>query len=169
MDKLKTIDYRILWELLKNSRRSDRELARSLGTSQPTITRRRAIIEKNLIDGYTTIPKWKEIGFELVAFTFVKHRIKYATPEVKKAGFKKVEEWMMNQPNVVLAIDGQGMGWDGVCVSFHKSYSDFMEFVRRHDSELSDLLIERESFIADINPTTIRKPFHLKYLAKAKQ
>jgi len=29
-------------------------------------------------------------------------------------------------------------------------------------------LIESQSFIADINPTTIRKPFHLKYLADAK-
>lgn len=75
---------------------------------------------------------------------------------------------MMNQPNVILAIDGQGMGWDAIFVSFHKSYSAFAEFMRKHDSELSDLLIESQSFIADINPTTIRKPFHLKYLADAK-
>jgi DNA-binding Lrp family transcriptional regulator len=153
---------------MKNSRRSDRELAKVLGTSQPTVSRRRIIIEKSFIDGYTAIPKWEKIGFELVAFTFVKHKIKYAKPEVRAAGFKKVEEWMMKQPNVILAIDGQGMGWDGVCISFHKSYSDFTEFMRKHNSELSELLIETQSFIADINPTTIRKPFHLKYLEKAK-
>jgi DNA-binding Lrp family transcriptional regulator len=168
MAKLKNIDYKLLWELMKNSRRSDRELAKVLGTSQPTVSRRRMIIEKSFIDGYTAIPKWEKIGFELVAFTFVKHKIKYAKPEVREAGFKKVEEWMMKQPNVILAIDGQGMGWDGVCVSFHKSYSDFTEFMRKHNSELSDLLIDSQSFIADINPTTIRKPFHLKYLEKAK-
>ena len=168
MVKLKTLDYELLWELMKNSRRSDRELAKVLGTSQPTVSRRRVIIEKSFIDGYTAIPKWEKIGFELIAFTFVKHKIKYAKPEVREAGFKKVEEWMMKQPNVILAIDGQGMGWDGVCVSFHKSYSDFTEFMRKHNSELSDFLIETQSFIADINPTTIRKPFHLKYLEKAK-
>ena len=84
------------------------------------------------------------------------------------AAFKKVEEWMMKQPNVILSIDGQGMGWDAIFVSFHRSYSDFAEFIRKHDSELSDFLIESQSFIADINPTTIRKPFHLKYLADAK-
>jgi DNA-binding Lrp family transcriptional regulator len=168
MAKLKTIDYKLLWELMKNSRRSDRELAKVLGTSQPTVSRRRIIIEKNFIDGYTAIPKWEKIGFELVAFTFVKHKIKYAKPEVREAGFRKVEEWMMEQPNVILAIDGQGMGWDGVCVSFHRGYSDFTEFMRKHNSELSELLIETQSFIADINPTTIRKPFHLKYLEKAK-
>jgi DNA-binding Lrp family transcriptional regulator len=168
MAKLKTVDYKLLWELMKNSRRSDRELAKVLGTSQPTVSRRRIIIEKSFIDGYTAIPKWEKIGFELVAFTFVKHKIKYAKPEVRAAAFKKVEEWMMKQPNVILAIDGQGMGWDGVCVSFHKSYSDFTEFMRKHNSELSELLIDTQSFIADINPTTIRKPFHLKYLANAK-
>jgi DNA-binding Lrp family transcriptional regulator len=153
---------------MKDSRRSDRQLARALGTSQPTVTRRRAMLEKSFIEGYTAIPKWEKIGFELVAFTFVKHKIKYATPEVREEAFRRVDEWMMKQPNVILAIGGQGMGWDGICVSFHKSYSDFTEFIRKHNSELSDLLIDSQSFIADINPTTIRKPFHLKYLAKAK-
>ena len=33
MDELKSIDYKLLGELLKNSRRSDRELAKALGTS----------------------------------------------------------------------------------------------------------------------------------------
>jgi DNA-binding Lrp family transcriptional regulator len=166
MDKPKTIDCEILGELLKNCRRSDRELARALGTSQPTVTRRRANIEKNFIDGYTAIPKWEKIGFELVAFTFVKHKIKYAKPEVRKETYRKVEEWMMNQPNIILAIEGQGMGWDGVYVSFHKNYSDFAELIRKHNSEFSDLLIETQSFIADTSPTNLRKPFHLKYLAK---
>ncbi|MGA2768224.1 MAG: Lrp/AsnC family transcriptional regulator [Candidatus Bathyarchaeia archaeon] len=168
MAKLKTIDYKLLWELMKNSRRSDRELAKVLGTSQPTVSRRRIIIEKSFIDGYTAIPKWEKIGFELVAFSFVKHEMKFAKPEVREKAFRKVEEWMMKQPNVVLAIGGQGMGWDGIFVSFHKNYSDFAEFMRKHNSELSDLLIDSQSFIADINPTTIRKPFHLKYLADTK-
>ena len=168
MEKLKTIDYKLLAELMKDSRRSDRELAKVLGISQPTVSRRRIAIEKNFIDGYTAIPKLEKIGFELAVFSFVKHNIKYSKPEAREAAFKRVKEWMMKQPNVILAIGGQGMGWDGIFVSFHKSYSDFAEFMRKHNSDLSDLLIEAQSFIADINPTTIRKPFHLKYLEKAK-
>jgi DNA-binding Lrp family transcriptional regulator len=168
MEKLKTIDYRLLWELMKDSRRSDRQLAKALGTSQPTVTRRRANLEKSFIEGYTAIPRWEKIGFELVAFSFVKHEMKYAKLEVREEALRKVEEWMMKQPNVILAIGGQGMGWDGIFVSFHKSYSDFMEFIRKHNSELSDLLIDTQSFIADISPTNTRKPFHLKYLADAK-
>ena len=168
MDELKLIDHKLLSELLKNSRRSDRDLAKALGISQPTVTRKRARFEKNFIDGYTAIPKWEKIGFEIVAFTFVRHNIKYAKPEVREAAFKKVEEWMMEQPNVIFAIEGQGMGWDGICVSFHKSYSDFIGFMKKHNTELSDLLIDSQSFISNIDPTTIRKPFHLKYLEKAK-
>jgi len=168
MDELKSIDQKLLWELLKNSRRSDRELAKALGTSQPTVTRRRANIEKNFIDGYTAIPKWEKIGFEIVAFTFVKHNIKYVKPEVRQETYRKVEEWMMKQPNVVFAIDGQGMGWDGIFVSFHKNYSELMEFTNKHNSELSEFLIDCQSFISHISPTTIRKPFHLKYLSEAK-
>jgi len=168
MAELKPIDYKILRELLKNSRRSDRELAKAIGTSQPTITRRRANIEKNFIDGYTAIPKWEKIGFEIVAFTFVKHNIKYAKPKDRDETYSKVKEWMMKQPNVVLAISGQGLGWDGVFVSFHKNYSDFTEFIRKHNSsEFGSLLVDCQSFISNISPTTIRKPFHLKYLSEA--
>jgi DNA-binding Lrp family transcriptional regulator len=168
MEKMKPIDKKLLSELMKNSRRSDRELAKVLGVSQPTVSRRRIALENGFIDGYTMIPKWEKVGFELIAFTFIKTRLKYAKPEVRKTGFRKVEEWMTNQPNVVLTIDGQGMGWDAIFVSFHKNYSDFAEFMRKHDSELSDTLIESSSFIADINPITIRKSFHLKYLADVK-
>ena len=168
MEKLKTIDYRLLWELMKDSRRSDRQLARVLGISQPTVSRKRVILEKSFVDGYTAIPKWEKIGFELIAFTFVKHKIKYAKLEERKATLGKVGEWMMKQPNVVFALEGQGMGWDGICVSFHKSYSSFIEFMTKHNSELSDLLIESESFVAHTNPATIVKPFHLKYLEKTK-
>jgi hypothetical protein len=73
----------------------------------------------------------------------------------------------MKQPNVVFVAEGQGIGWDGVCVSLHKNYSDFVEFIRKHNSDLN-FIIESQSFIANINPTTVVKPFHLKYLAEEK-
>ena len=72
MKELKPIDYKILFELMKDSHRSDRQLAKSLGVSQPTVTRRRAMLEENFIEGYTVIPKFGQIGFEIAAFTFLK-------------------------------------------------------------------------------------------------
>ena len=166
MKELKPIDYKLLFELMKNSHRSDRQLAKSLGVSQPTVTRRRARLEENFIEGYTIIPKFGKMGFELAAFTFLKGKLKQKTGQERDEALKKLNEWYMNQPNVLLVLDGRGMGWDAVCVSLHKSFSDFAEFTRVQDSELSDWIIESQTFHADLNPGIMIKPFHLKYLAK---
>jgi len=168
MKELKPIDYKLLFELMKDSHRSDRRLAKALGVSQPTVTRRRATLEENFIEGYTVIPKFGKIGFEIAAFTFLKSKLKQKTGQEKEECLKKMKEWYMKQPNVVLVLDGRGMGWDAVCLSFHESFSDFAEFIRAHDSELSDWIIESQTFHADLNPGIVIKPFHLKYLANPK-
>jgi DNA-binding Lrp family transcriptional regulator len=168
MKELKPIDYKLLFELMKNSHRSDRQLAKALGVSQPTVTRRRAMLEKNYIEGYTIIPKFGQIGFEIAAFTFLKNKLKQKTGKEKDETLKKLKEWYMNQPNVVLVQDGRGMGWDAICISLHQSFSDFAAFIRAQDSELSEWIIESQTFHADLKPGIAIKPFHLKYLAKPK-
>jgi len=58
MPKQKMID--LLYELMKNSKRSDRELAKVVGVSQPTITRTRKNLEKTeYIHEYTIMPPLK--------------------------------------------------------------------------------------------------------------
>jgi len=168
MKELKPIDYKLLFELMKNSHRSDRQLAKALGVSQPTVTRRRAMLEKNYIEGYTIIPKFGQIGFEIAAFTFLKSKLKQKTGKEKDEALKKMKEWYMNQPNVVLVQDGRGMGWDAICISLHQNFSDFAAFIRAQDSELSEWIIESQTFHADLKPGIAIKPFHLKYLAKPK-
>ena len=81
---------------------------------------------------------------------------------------KKMTEWYVKQPNVILVQDGRGMGWDTVCISLHQSYSDFAEFARAQDSGLSDWIIESQTFHADLKLGIAIKPFNLKYLAKPK-
>jgi DNA-binding Lrp family transcriptional regulator len=168
MKELKPIDYKLLFELMKDSHRSDRRLAKALGVSQPTVTRRRAILEENYIEGYTVVPKFGKIGFEIAAFTFLKSKLKQKTGQERDEALKKLKEWYIKQSNVVLVLDGRGMGWDAVCVSLHKSFSDFAEFIRAHDSELSNWIVESQTFHADLKPGIVIKPFHLKYLAKTK-
>jgi len=167
MKGLKPIDYKLLFELMKDSHRSDRQLAKALGVSQPTVTRRRAILEDNYIEGYTIIPKFRKIGFEIAAFTFLKSKLRQQTGEERNKAFRKINEWYMNQPNVLLVQDGRGMGWDAVCVSLHKNFSDFAEFIRKQDSELADWIIENQTFNADLKNGSAIKPFHLKYLIKS--
>jgi DNA-binding Lrp family transcriptional regulator len=168
MEELKSIDYAILWELIKNCRRSDRELAKVLKISQPTITRRRGRIEKNLIEGYTAIPKWEKIGFELIAFTFVKTNRSYSDYKKGSAILNTGREWIMKQPNIAFALPGEGLEWDGVIMSYHKSYSDYAEFKIKLDQDLSNIIIESRSFIAPTKENMVTKPLHFKYLAEAK-
>ena len=165
MKELKPIDYKLLFELMKDSHRSDRQLAKALGVSQPTVTRRRAILEENYIEGYTIIPKFGKIGFEIASFTFLKSKLKQKAGKEKDEALKKLNEWYMKQPNVLLVQEGRGLGWDAICVSLHKDFADFAEFIRAQDSELSDWIIESQTFHADLKPGIAVKPFHLKYLA----
>ncbi|HKZ93559.1 MAG TPA: winged helix-turn-helix transcriptional regulator [Candidatus Bathyarchaeia archaeon] len=162
------LDHKIFCELLKNSRVSDRQMARNLGTSQPTITRRRSNVEKKLIEGYTVIPKWQEIGYEIVVFTFIKGDRGVRKPVVFDETLRKVRDWFSKEPNVIFAATGEGLGFDGVMVSFHKCYSDYADFKKKHDKELSNFSAESQSFIVDINSPIALKPFHLKYLTDAK-
>lgn len=168
MKELKPIDYKLLFELMRDSHRSDRRLAKALGVSQPTVTRRRALLEEHFIEGYTVIPKFGKIGYELASFTFLKSKLKEKMGQEKEKALTKMRDWYLNQPNVILVADGRGMGWDAICVSLHENFTDYAKFIRLQDSELADFIIENQSFHADLKPGLVIKPFHLKYLAETK-
>jgi len=71
MKSLKPIDRRILSELMKNAKISDRELAKKLGYSQPAISRRRTRLERDRLLAYSAVPNFEEFGYDMLAFTFV--------------------------------------------------------------------------------------------------
>ncbi len=169
MKELKPIDYKLLFELMKDSHRSDRQLAKALGVSQPTVTRRRAMLEENYIEGYTVVPKFFQIGFEISALTFFKTTLKKQKGQAKEESIKKLKEWYMKQSGVVLVMDGMGMGWDSACFSFHENYTSYTDFLRTLESELSDWIVETQTFIINFRTDTVFKPFHLKYLTITKK
>ncbi len=49
------------------------------------------------------------------------------------------------------------------------NFENFAEFIRALDSELSDWVIESQTFNADLKGGIVIKPFHLKYLASQKE
>ena len=163
MKELKPLDYQLLFELMKDSHRSDRQLAKALGISQPTVTRRRAMLEDNTIEGYTVIPKFGQIGFEIAAFTFLNTKLNHLKGQEKQEAFNKLKEWYAKQSNVISVLDGQGMGWDAICISLHENFTKYSEFRRTQETELSDIITETQSFQADLKPGVTIKPFHLKY------
>jgi DNA-binding Lrp family transcriptional regulator len=167
MENLKSIDYKILWELIRNSRRSDRELAKILGISQPTVSRRRTILEKTMIDGYTAIPKWKNLGYEILAITFVKIKAEIASKEKYETTRKKGSQWLMDQPNIIMAGACRGIGVDSFMISLHKSYSAYDDFMREYRLELGEFINDVQSVFINLTGKEVLKPLNLKYLAEA--
>ena len=165
MEKLKSIDYKILFALMKNSKISDRQLAREIGVSQPTVTRRRARLEKEAIDGYTAIPKWAKIGYEILAITFVNSSYSLGLKENYEAAHKRGIKWVMKHPNVLMSGGSRGMNMNGFLISVHKDYSDLDKFMSEHKRELGDMFTDIQTAIVNLEGNTILKPFHLKYLA----
>ena len=150
---------KLLFELMKNAKRSDREIAKIIGVSQPTITRMRQRLEKTAIVDYTVIPDWTELGFEIMAMTLVKAK---RLPEVTE----KTKSWVMDNPNVVYASAGEGMGMDYSLISFHENYSSYSTFIDKLKAELADSVQDMQSFLMATGEQRILKPLSLKYLEK---
>lgn len=90
MAKQKMID--LLYELMKDSKRSDRELAKVVSVSQPTITRMRKTLEKQEhIREYTIIHAFEKIGFEIIALNLVAANIT-----------QEFNEWIPKNPKIFL-------------------------------------------------------------------
>jgi len=165
---LKPSDYKLLLELMRDSKRSDRQLAKVLGMSQPTITRKRSLLEKEFLDGYTAVPKWEKLGYEIFAITLVKIKPAIAAREKYDATRKKGGEWLKSQHNVIMAGACRGMGVDSFMISLHKSYPEFDDFMRNYRLELGEFAEDIQSVLVNLRGKELLKPLHLKYLAEEK-
>lgn len=155
---------RLLKEMLRNSKRSDREIARILGVSQPTITRTRAQLEKEYIKTYTVIPDFAKLSYQILAFTFIKIKSYPSADEAEKI-VQHAAEWTNEHPNIIFAADGEGCGKDIIMVSFHKNYSRYSDFMRTFALNWGNIVSDFESFLVSIKSGYKMKPFDLKYLA----
>ena len=124
---MKDFERRLVSELMKNCRRSDRELAKVLGVSQPTVSRNLQKLEKEgIIKEYTIVPDFRKLGYTLLAVTFVKLEQYSSQDEIKKAR-ESARVSIESNLNFVMLERGMGMGYDGVFLSFHTDYSSFTE------------------------------------------
>jgi DNA-binding Lrp family transcriptional regulator len=153
---------KLLQALLKNSRRSDRELAKAIGASQPTVTRNRKLLGK-YIRSYTIVPEFKEVGYEIAAFTFAKAKT-YSKKEVETK-LELATKWVNEHPNVLFASDGEGLGKDAVMVSVHRNYSKYADFMREYSVDFADFITDVQSFVVSLKTGILMKPLDLTYLA----
>jgi len=159
----KELPQQLLRELLKNSKRSDRELAKVLKVSQPTITRTRQKLEKNgIIEDYTIIPNFKKMGFEIMAINFVKIRPKILSPDI----IERAREFIERFPNTIFASAGDGMGMTGVSISFYKNFTEYKKIVDQFRTEWKDLSEGFQSFFVVIGEREFKRftTAHLKDL-----
>lgn len=82
---MKDLELDLISELIRNSRRSDRELAKALRVSQPTVSRTMEKAQKKgLMREFTVIPDFQELGYKLVALTLVRTKSGLSNEELEK-------------------------------------------------------------------------------------
>jgi len=161
---------KVLYELMKNSKKSDRDLAKVLKSSQPTITRIRKRLEKmGFIYEYTIVPNLVKIGFEILAFTFMNIlRYDEKTGKAHKTLAEKAHRWILENPKIIFGAAGEGIGGKNcMMVSIHKNFTDFSQFIQDFRSKWTRNIIEVDSFIVPLSGK-IPKPFSFRHLEKLK-
>jgi DNA-binding Lrp family transcriptional regulator len=143
---MKDTELRLICELMKNGRKSDRELAKIIGVSQPTVSRARIRLEKEgIVKEYTMIPDFSKLGFEIMAISFVrftKELSKEETDELKKYS-REIEK--KNPEAILMAVNGMGLGYNRVFISFHKNYASYVKvinFVKTHAHHIDPSHVE---------------------------
>jgi DNA-binding Lrp family transcriptional regulator len=145
---------KLLQELLKDSKRSDRELARLLKVSQPTVTRTRHKLEKSgMIREYTVTLDFKKMGFELLAVTLLKMKPGIRVSEISE----KSKAYAEQRPNEVFVARGEGFCMDSVVISFHKSFTDYTRSWNQKRLDWKDYVDHIRSFLVSLENGTIKK------------
>ncbi len=149
----------LLLEYLKGSKRSDREIAKVLGVSQPTVTRmRQRLVKEGVIKEFTVIPDFVKMGYEIMAISCVKTKTPVGLEE-------KAEKWMRKYPNIIFVARAEGMGKNGVMISLHRDYTDYSNFITEHLRYWKDDLEGYDSMLISLEGRIV-KPFSLKYLGE---
>ncbi len=155
---------RLLFELIKCSRRSDKELSKVIGCTRATIYRRRKELEKEgLIREYTVIPDLAKMGYEICAFIFLSWR-EHPNEDELAVG----REWLASVPNILFCSAGEGLATN-IVVSLHRNFADFSSFIdflrRSSQPKLGDL----QFFIVPLTRTdSIYKNFSFHTLTNEK-
>jgi DNA-binding Lrp family transcriptional regulator len=165
---LKKDEWKLLSELMKNSRRSDRELARVIGRSQPTVTRYRHKLEKeNYIREYTIMPNFRKLRYKIMAITLFKYKKRFDADKIRRAKEILSESFKKGPFEIIMAERGMGCGYNAVMISIHKDYNSFAELTNWAQQFYSLELGEIDSFLIDLAGDVRYRPLTFSALAKS--
>jgi DNA-binding Lrp family transcriptional regulator len=120
IEALDKLDYKLLFELQSNSRRSFRELSAKVGTSVATVINRvKNLEEKGVIKGYSAIVDPKRLGYETAIVELV----------VSKGRLLEVEREIAKNPMVHQVYDVTGET-DAMVICKFKTRSELSQFVK---------------------------------------
>jgi DNA-binding Lrp family transcriptional regulator len=162
MRKLTPLDIQIICQLIINSRQSDRQIAKKLKISQPTVTRRRTTLEKERLLEYTSIPDLKKLGFEIIAFIFGKWNLeKYPDTHANE-----MQKFIHQHPNIIFISTGTGQTYDRIGISAHKNYSDYSRTIQDFQEGWGKYFENFSSFIVSLQSDNILLNITFRHLAE---
>jgi len=159
--QLKDVELRLVAELMKNSRRSDRELAKAIGVSQPTVSRVRVKLERERIIEYNASPNLAKLGFEILAVVLGRRNYQ-KNPEID---IQKAKNYARDRPNILFGASGNGLGYDRISVSVHRSFSDYSGFMQELQTEWAGIM-DVDSFLINLKGGDVVQPLSFKVLAE---
>jgi DNA-binding Lrp family transcriptional regulator len=148
---MKDVELRLISELMKNSRRSDRELAKIIGVSQPTVSRTlKRLVEEGYIREFTIVPDFKKLGFQIMTIVLLKMK-KDISPDIVEEVRRKVREDEKRNPSPILMQNtGIGANSDRVLILLAENYSTYSKYMSMLKQYPLIELEEINSFIIDL-------------------
>lgn len=148
------MERRLLYELTRDARRSDREIAKSLGVSQASVSRLIKKIKDDFGVSFTANADLAKVGFQILAITYGK---KTEAP----LETVKINEFLEKFRNcIVFASTGSGSGIDAdrIVVSVHRNYSDYFDFKDYLRTQWQGIVSVGSSFVVSLESDKIIKP-----------
>lgn len=133
LDKRTEENLRVLFALMSLGGKSDRAIAKILGISNTTLSRKRRKLEQEgYVKEYTIIPDLHKIGFEVIVFSFAS-----TTDVVAPIQSKEAQELAYKHPEILCLIEDQGLeGTNWLAISVHKNYDGYLELCKTIQQEL---------------------------------
>jgi DNA-binding Lrp family transcriptional regulator len=154
---VKDVELRLITELMKDSRRSDRELAKTLNVSQPTITRTRKKLEKEgYIKEYTIIPDFEKLGLQMMSFTAAKLKKQVSEDAIRETREKLRKTLPRERVSTILTMRGIGLSADYMIIAVHESYHAYLRFLDLIKRQPILEVTETRSFIASLTENQFR-------------
>jgi Lrp/AsnC family leucine-responsive transcriptional regulator len=165
---MKDVELKLVSELMKNSRRSDRELARAIGVSQPTVSRMIKKLERaGIVREYTIVPDFVKLGYHILALTFVKLKKEAGTEEIRRMKETIQTDLEGGGPlEVVMFERGLGLECSAVLASFHEDYSSYTRLKEKTKNYGCLDFSGCQSFLISLDDRVHYRPLTFSTLAK---